>query len=89
MFVVNVGDCLSELSRGVLRSTLHRVVPRSCSNTSSDDDVSRTSLALFCGLEPTAQLVLSSIGESMTYEEWRRKRIQRSADILKQNRQIS
>lgn len=89
VFVVNVGDCLSELSRGVLRSTLHRVVPRSCSNTSSDDDVSRTSLALFCGLEPTAQLVLSSIGESMTYEEWRRKRIQRSADILKQNRQIS
>eukprot|EP00581_Thalassiosira_minuscula_P001178 CAMPEP_0183738332 /NCGR_PEP_ID=MMETSP0737-20130205/54269_1 /TAXON_ID=385413 /ORGANISM="Thalassiosira miniscula, Strain CCMP1093" /LENGTH=947 /DNA_ID=CAMNT_0025972843 /DNA_START=21 /DNA_END=2864 /DNA_ORIENTATION=+ len=28
VFVVNVGDCLSELSGGMVRSTLHRVVPR-------------------------------------------------------------
>jgi len=75
VFVVNVGDCLSELSGGSLRSTLHRVVPRPCYNVSKEEgeeeSAVRTCLALFVGLEPWASLALPS-GEVVTYEQWRK-----------------
>ena len=81
VFVVNVGDCLSEVSGGSLRSTLHRVIPHPCDG--AVDDAVRTCLALFVGLEPSSRLVLPLSGESMTYEEWRRKRIARALAVLK------
>jgi isopenicillin N synthase-like dioxygenase len=85
VFVVNVGDCLSELSGGSLRSTLHRVVPRPRSQTSTDDDFVRTCLALFVGLTPSAALVLPAAGgEVVSYETWRRRRVARAIAVLKQ-----
>jgi len=83
VFVVNVGDCLSELSGGSLRSTMHRVIPRPCPAT-SENDAARTCLALFVGLEPSAPLVLPS-GEVLSYEKWRQQRIARAAAVLKNN----
>ncbi|KAL7466477.1 hypothetical protein ACHAXS_006775 [Conticribra weissflogii] len=80
VFVVNVGDCLSELSGGYLRSTLHRVVPKNCHNIVRD--VARTCLALFVGLEPSATLTLPLTGEDITYEEWRKMRIARATAVL-------
>ena len=87
IFVVNVGDCLSELSGGLLRSTLHRVIPHPCHDSS--DDVARTCLALFVGLEPSAQLILPLTGETMSYEEWRRHRIARASAVLKNSNDAS
>lgn len=78
VFVVNVGDCLSELAGRNLRSTLHRVAPVPSKPKCNE----RTCLALFVGLESSAQLVLPD-GESMSYEEWRRKRIARALDVIK------
>ena len=90
VFVVNVGDCLSELSGGYLRSTLHRVMPRpgpakDLALIDDDDEeatAARTCLALFVGLEPTASLTLPS-GEVLSYEEWRRRRIARATAVIK------
>ena len=76
VFVVNVADCLSELSAGAVRSTLHQVVPRPFGG-SNICCAARTCLALFVGLEPDANLTLPS-GENMTYEEWRKKRIEKA-----------
>lgn len=89
IFVVNVGDCLSDVSGGMLRSTLHRVMPRACPLPSSqdtllDDKVVRTCLALFVGLDPSALLTLPS-GEVLSYEEWRRRRIARAQAVMKCN----
>jgi len=80
VFVVNVGDCLSDLSGGHLRSTLHRVVPKKCHNRMKD--VVRTCLALFVGLEPSATLTLPRGKQNVTYEEWRKMRIARAAAVL-------
>lgn len=74
LFVVNVADCLSELCRGKLPSTFHRVVakpgkfPRNC-------------CALFVGLDPEAKLLMN--GTQMSYEEWRKLRIARAQSVLK------
>ena len=89
IFVVNVGDCLSDVSGGMLRSTLHRVMPRPCPLPSSqdtllDDKVVRTCLALFVGLDSSALLTLPS-GEVLSYEEWRRQRIARAQAVMKCN----
>lgn len=88
VFVVNVGDCLSELSGGTLRSTLHRVMPRPSIEYKKDDDdeedAERTCLALFVGLEPCASLKLPpSSGKVLSYEEWRKQRIARAAAVMK------
>jgi isopenicillin N synthase-like dioxygenase len=88
IFVINVGDCLSELSGGTLRSTLHRVMPRpfphpvECEK-GDEGAAPRTCLALFVGLEPTASLKLPHSGEVLSYEEWRRQRIARATAVMK------
>jgi len=82
IFVVNVADCLSELSAGAVRSTLHRVVPRPFGDSKICRAV-RTCLALFVGLEPNDCLTLPS-GENMTYEEWRKKRIAKATSAMKE-----
>jgi len=75
VFVVNIGDCLSDLSDNALPSTLHRVMPLSGKE-------SRNCLALFVGLDPEVELCLPS-GETISYEEWRRRRIERATSVLK------
>jgi isopenicillin N synthase-like dioxygenase len=77
VFVVNIADCFSDLTQGKLPSTLHHVVakpgrtPRNC-------------CALFVGLDPTLELKID--GESLTFEEWRKRRIARSQLVLKSKR---
>lgn len=91
IFVVNVGDCLAELSGGTLRSTLHRVMPRPYPEPLEhvkDDEaaavVPRTCLALFVGLEPSASLRLPhSGGKVLSYEEWRKQRIAHATAVMK------
>ena len=78
IFVVNIGDCFSELCGGVIPSTIHRVMPR------DDGKVARNCLALFHGLDPADIITLPS-GEQMTYEEWRKNRIARATEVLKRN----
>lgn len=73
VFVVNIGDCLAELTG--LPSTLHRVMPRPQGKTP------RNCLALFVGLDPLHQLQLPS-GDTITYQEWRKKRIARAQSVL-------
>jgi isopenicillin N synthase-like dioxygenase len=74
IFVVNIGDCMSELTSNILPSTLHRVVadpkckdPRHC-------------LALFMGLDPRASLFIDN--DTMSYEAWRKRRIARAQEVL-------
>jgi isopenicillin N synthase-like dioxygenase len=75
IFVLNIGDCLSELTCKMLPSTLHRVVadkknaePRHC-------------LALFVGLGAEARVLVNK--ETLSYEEWRKRRIARAQNVLK------
>ena len=75
VFVVNIADCLSDLSHGILPSTLHRVVPER-------GNVPRNCLALFMGLDPNQEIVLKD-GCVLTYEQWRKRRIASSQDVLK------
>jgi isopenicillin N synthase-like dioxygenase len=77
IFVVNIGDCLSDLSQGYLPSTLHRVV-------ADRGSVPRNCLALFVGLDPNQTLTLHG-GDTMTYEEWRKRRIATAQRVLKGN----
>lgn len=77
VFVVNIGDCMSELTNGILPSTLHRVV----ADTKQKD--ARHCLALFVGLDPQAQFSIKD--EAMSYEEWRKRRIARALAVLHQN----
>ena len=74
VFVVNVADCLSDLSGGKLPSTLHRVATQA-------GTVPRNCCALFVGLDPTQMLEVG--GKTMTYEEWRKQRIARAQQVLK------
>ena len=69
IFVVNIGDCLSDLCRAKLPSTMHRVMPKS----GPGPQTPRSSLGLFVGFESDQNLEIN--GERMTYEEWRRRRI--------------
>jgi isopenicillin N synthase-like dioxygenase len=77
VFVVNVGDCLSELTRNTLPSTIHRVVPR-------EGNTPRNCLALFVGLDPEQELKLSD-GIVVSYEKWRKNRIAESQKVLRRN----
>ncbi|CAB9512848.1 expressed unknown protein [Seminavis robusta] len=76
ILVINIGDCLSELTHHVLPSTLHRVV----ADTKCKDP--RHCLALFMGLDPAASLTIQ--GETIFYEDWRKRRIARSQQVLKE-----
>ena len=74
-FVINIGDCLSDLCGKVLPSTLHRVMPE-------EGSMPRNCLAMFVGLEPSTELTFPS-GETMSYEEWRKCRVARASNVLK------
>jgi isopenicillin N synthase-like dioxygenase len=52
IFVVNVADCLSDLTRNYLPSTIHRVMPQ------RKGTAPRNCLALFVGLDPNQPLTL-------------------------------
>jgi len=73
VFVINIGDCLSELSHGMLPSTIHRVIPKiihgggkkgkkkkNMTDLTTTAITPRNCLALFVGLEPTQMLTLPS-----------------------------
>jgi isopenicillin N synthase-like dioxygenase len=76
IFVVNIGDCLSDLSGGTLPSTLHQVMPHSGKNP-------RNCLALFMGLDPRQELIMPHTGDVLTYETWRKQRIARAQSVIK------
>lgn len=75
IFVVNIGDCLSDLSGGALPSTVHQVMPHSGKDP-------RNCLALFVGLDPHQELIMPHTGDVLTYETWRKKRIARALNLL-------
>jgi len=83
VFVVNIGDCLSEISGGALKSTVHRVA-------AGPGPHARVCLAMFMGFSPSTQLEISSGDGSstqpMTYAEWRQKRIAASLKVLRESR---
>ena len=91
VFVVNVADCLSELSGGRLPSTLHRVV----ASPSAAKGETRNGCGLFVGLDPQQRLVFPSTSltlqeehdreETMTFEEWRKRRIAKAQEALRQS----
>jgi isopenicillin N synthase-like dioxygenase len=68
IFVVNIGDCLSDLCGGKLPSTMHRVMPRN-----GKEGKPRNTLALFVGFQPDQKLCINK--SLMTYEEWRKNKI--------------
>jgi isopenicillin N synthase-like dioxygenase len=76
VFVVHTGDCLSDMTGGTLRSTLHRVVLTGGIQESQ-------CLAMCIGLNPDVVLLQVSGGTTVTYEEWRRRRLIRAQAILK------
>ena len=79
--VVNIADCLSELSENYLPSTLHRVMPDTGTSP-------RNCLALFVGLDPQEKLTFNRKAgatnqqEVMSYEDWRKKRIEKSQKVF-------
>lgn len=73
VFVVNMADCFSDLTGGYVPSTLHRVV-------ASDGTQPRNCCALFVGLVASTNLKVDE--KPMTYEEWRKERIQKSQNVL-------
>jgi len=81
IFVINVADCLSELSGGRLPSTVHRVVASGTRRSDNRRPTPRNCCALFVGLDPIKQLELPG-GEKMPYEEWRKRRIARAQGFL-------
>jgi len=89
IFCVNVADCLSELSGNRLPSTVHRVVARrrrhhhQSQRPSSSTGVPRNCCALFVGLDPECPLYFQGESESLSYEEWRRRRVAQSQQILR------
>ena len=81
IFVVNIADCLSELSENYLPSTLHRVMPDTGTSP-------RNCLALFVGLDPQESLTFNrgdTNHEVMSYEQWRKRRIEKSQKVLQMN----
>eukprot|EP00559_Dactyliosolen_fragilissimus_P008677 CAMPEP_0184872340 /NCGR_PEP_ID=MMETSP0580-20130426/41234_1 /TAXON_ID=1118495 /ORGANISM="Dactyliosolen fragilissimus" /LENGTH=500 /DNA_ID=CAMNT_0027375127 /DNA_START=474 /DNA_END=1976 /DNA_ORIENTATION=- len=108
VFVINVGDCLSELCHGSLPSTLHRVMPMNDSQYKDNNNshnhqtnacereknekgskkkntnhLARTCLAMFVGPRPDVSFVFPHHNEPITFEEWRRKRIDRAMMVLR------
>mmetsp|Transcript_7352 Transcript_7352/g.13939 ORF Transcript_7352/g.13939 Transcript_7352/m.13939 type:complete len:620 (-) Transcript_7352:51-1910(-) len=68
IFVVNIGDCLSDLCDGRLPSTMHRVMPRN-----GKEGKPRNTLALFVGFRSDQKLCINN--KLVTYEEWRKIKI--------------
>ena len=71
VFVVNICDCLSELTRGALKSTVHRVAEGA-------GDSPRHCLAMFFGFD--ADAVLPS---GVSYGAWRHARVERALACLR------
>jgi isopenicillin N synthase-like dioxygenase len=75
VFVINVADCLSDLSLQRLPSTLHRVVAR------PEAPIPRNCCALFVGLDGMSQLTIDN--ETISYEEWRKRRIDKAQSVFR------
>ena len=78
VFIVNIGDCLSDLSHGALKSTLHRV-------SVEPGDRPRHSLGMFVGFPPDVPLPLPE--GPITYRDWRKARVAAAMATLKESRQ--
>lgn len=74
VFVINIGDCLSDMTGGKLPSTLHRIIP--CPNYRK----SRHCLAMFVGLQSNDQIIVDN--KEMTFDEWRKQRIARAIQTI-------
>jgi len=77
IFVVNIANCLSALTSKRLPSTVHRVMPQ-------EGTVPRNCLALFVGLNGEEKLTID--GEVISYETWRKKRIEESQSVLRSSK---
>ena len=98
--VINIGDCLSEWSQGMLKSTHHRVKD-TFSNFENATNISRYSLAYFVSpsMDATMDWPTSSSNQKecdnsvdknnkvLTYSQWRKNRIQRAMKLLKSSSQ--
>lgn len=73
IFVVNIGDCLSDIC-GSLPSTMHRVMP-------VRGTIPRNCLALFVGFNPNQILEIG--GRKTNYEELRRLKIRHAQEQLR------
>ena len=74
VFVINIGDCLSDMTGGKLPSTLHRIIP--CPNFRKP----RHCLAMFVGLQSDNQIIVDN--KEMTFDEWRKQRIARAIQTI-------
>jgi len=77
IFVINIANCLSALTGKRLPSTVHRVMPH-------EGTVPRNCLALFVGLNGDEKLNID--GEVISYETWRKKRIEESQSVLRSSK---
>ena len=85
-FVVNVGDCLSDWSQGLFKSSMHRVLMNDTEESSH-----RYSMAYFCTPNYDAELIWPVDKEessaTITYSTWRKNRIKRAIQMLKKGKQ--
>eukprot|EP00946_MAST-07B_sp_MAST-7B-sp1_P004587 g4587.t1 len=82
VFIVNIGDCLSDLSHGALRSTLHRVA-------AAPGDTPRHSLGMFVGFPPDVPLPIETEAscDGITYRDWRKARVAKAMAVLHESRE--
>ena len=98
--VINIGDCLSEWSHGMLKSTHHRVNDTFMYSENAMN-ISRYSLAFFVSpsMDAIMDWPISSSNQQeldnfvnknnkiLTYSQWRKNRIQRAMKLLKSGSQ--
>jgi isopenicillin N synthase-like dioxygenase len=101
VYLVNIGDCLSERSRGRLKSALHRVVMKTASNISNSTDDGSSSLTLskeryssaffFAPNYSAPMNWIEKSGQETTdvvdYDTWRKLRVKRAMELLRADKQ--
>ncbi len=98
MYLINIGDCLSERSQSRLTSALHRVVMRPNNENNKDMTLSkeRFSCAFFFAPNYDAKMTwyqldigdchqstTSEGGQVVDYDTWRKQRVKRAMNMLK------